>query len=114
MSITDKISKHYQSAIAGELKKYHCEEWDTDIYFRGTYPLKDEGKILQLQSEGKTVEALVESIVTKARTKDGQRMFMDADKVKLMNEADPMTVVKVASAINNGKITATQDQAAKE
>jgi hypothetical protein len=41
-------------------------------------------------------------------------MFTDADKVKLMNEADPMTVVRVASAINNGKITATQDQAAKE
>jgi len=52
--------------------------------------------------------------VTKARDKDGKRLFMDADRVKLMNEADPMTVVKVASAINNGRITATQDQAAKE
>jgi hypothetical protein len=114
MSITDKISKHYQSAIGGELTKYHCEEWDTDIYFRKTYPLKDEGKILALQAEGKTVEALVESIVTKARTKDGSKMFIDADKVKLMNEADPMTVVKVASAINNSRITATQDDAAKE
>lgn len=114
MSITDKISKHYQSAIGGELQKYHCKEWDTDIYFRGTYPLKDESKILELQTQGKTVEALVESIVTKARDKDGKRMFADADKVKLMNEADPMTVVKVASAINNGRITATQDTAAKE
>ena len=114
MSITDKISRHYQSAIGGELQKYHCEEWDTDIYFRGTYPLKDESKILELQAQGKTVEALVESIVTKARHKDGKKMFADADKVKLMNEADPMTVVKVASAINNGRITATQDTAAKE
>lgn len=114
MSITDKISKHYQSAIGGELQKYHCAEWDTDIYFRGTYPLKDESRILELQTQGKTVEALVESIVTKARTKDGKRMFVDADKIKLMNEADPMTVVKVASAINNGKVTATQEQAAKE
>jgi hypothetical protein len=114
MSITDKISKHYQSAIGGELQKYHCDEWDTDIYFRATYPLRDESKILELQAQGKTVEALVESIVTKARDKDGKRLFMDADRVKLMNEADPMTVVKVASAINNGRITATQDQAAKE
>ena len=114
MSITDKIAKHYQSAIGGEMKMYHCEEWGTDIYFRTTYPLKDEGKILELQSQGKTVEALVESIVTKARSKDGKSLFTDADKVKLMNEADPLTVVKVASAINNGKITATQDEAAKE
>jgi hypothetical protein len=114
MSVMDNISKHYQSAIGGEMESYHCEEWNTDIYFRKTYPLKDEAKILELQSQGKTVEALVESIVAKARTKDGKRMFHDADKVKLMNEADPQTVVKVASAINNARITATQESAAKE
>ena len=112
MSITEKIAKHYQTAIGGELIKYHVDEWETDIYFRSTYPLKDESKILQLQAEGKTVEALVESIVTKARSKDGKRLFMDADK--LMNEADPMTVVKVATAINNAKLTAQQASIAKE
>ena len=114
MSITEKIAKHYHTAIGGELIKYNVDEWETDIYFRSTYPLKDESKILQLQAEGKTVEALVESIVTKARSKDGKRLFMDADKVKLMNEADPMTVVKVATAINNAKLTAQQASIAKE
>ena len=39
--LTDKISKHYAKAISGELKKIHVEEWDTDIYCRTTYPLKD-------------------------------------------------------------------------
>ena len=34
--------------------------------------------------------------------------------LKLMNEADPMTVVKVASQINNAKLTATQESVAKE
>jgi len=114
MNITDKISKHYQSAIGGELQKIKCEEWDTEIYFRTTYPLKDESKILQLQTEGKTVEALVESIITKARDKDGKRLFHDADRIKLMNEADPKVVLKVATAINNAKATATQDSIAKE
>ena len=114
MNITDKISKHYQQSIGGELIKYHCEEWDCDIYYRNTYPLKDVAWILQLQSDGKTVEALVESIVIKARDKDGKRMFHDADRIKLMNEADPMTVVKVASQINNAKLTATQESVAKE
>ena len=114
MTITDKISKHYQSSIGGEMQKYKCEEWDTEIYFRTTYPLKDESKILQLQTEGKTVEALVESIVTKARDKDGNRLFHDTDKIKLMNEADPSVVIKVASAINNAKLTGTQDSIAKE
>ena len=114
MNITDKISKHYQSSIGGALQKIRCEEWDADIYFRTTYPLKDEAKILELQQQGKTVEALVESIVTKARDKDGKRLFHDADRIKLMNEADPQTVIKVASAINNAKVIATQESAAKE
>ena len=114
MQITDKIAKHYQSSIAGELKKYHVKEWDTDIYYRTTYPLKDEAKVLELQAQGKTIEALVESIITKARDKDGQRLFVDADKVKLMNEADPLVVVRVATTINNDRITATQASIAKE
>jgi hypothetical protein len=114
MSITDKISKHYQSSIAGEMQKYHCEEWDTDIYYRTTYPLKDEAKVLELQAQGKTIEALVESIITKAKDKDGKRLFHDADTVKLMNEADPLVVVRVATKINNAKLTATQDVLAKE
>ena len=114
MQITDKIAKHYQSSIAGELKKYHVKEWDTDIYYRTTYPLKDEAKVLELQAQGKTIEALVESIITKARDKNGQRLFVDADKVKLMNEADPLIVVKVATTINNDRITATQASIAKE
>ena len=69
---------------------------------------------MELQSQGKTVEALVESVVTKARTKDGKRMFHDADRIKLMNEADPQTVLKVATAINNAKVTATQESISKE
>jgi len=114
MNITDKISKHYQSSIGGELQKFKCEEWDCDIYFRTTYPLKDEAKIMQLTQEGKTVEALVESIVTKARDADGKRLFHDADRIKLMNEADPQVVIKVATAINNAKLTASQESIAKE
>jgi|TARA_R110000744_G_scaffold76798_1_gene152008 hypothetical protein len=114
MSITDKIAKHYQASISGELKKIHVEEWDTDIYCRTTYPLKDEATILQLQTEGKTVEAVVESIIVKARDKDGKRLFHDADRIKLMNEADPLVIIKVGGAINNAKLDLDQETASKE
>jgi hypothetical protein len=105
MNLTDKISQHYQSSIGGELKSIKVPEWETEIYFRTTYPLKEQGK---------TVEALVESIIRKAKTKDGKPLFHDADRIKLMNEADPMVVVKVATAINNAKIDFSQDSVAKE
>jgi hypothetical protein len=114
MSITDKIAKHYQSSISGDLKKIHVDEWDTDIYCRTTYPLKDEAKILELQTQGKTVEALVESIIVKARDKNGKRLFQDADRIKLMNEADPTVIIKVGGAINNAKIDLDQETASKE
>ena len=114
MTITSKIAKHYQNAIGGELKKYHCEEWDTDIFYRTTYPLKDEAKVLELQAAGKTIEAVIESIIVKARDKNGKRLFHDADRIKLMNEADPLVVVKVGTAINKAKLTVNQETIAKE
>ena len=110
----DNIGKHYQSSIAGEMKKIHVEEWGTDIYCRTTYPLKDEAKVMELQAAGKTIEAVVESIIVKSRDKDGKRLFHDADRIKLMNEADPLVVVKVGTAINNAKISGDQETIAKE
>ncbi len=114
MSITDKISKHYANSISGDMKKIHVEEWDTDIYCRTTYPLRDEAKVIELQSQGKTIEAVVESIIVKARDKNGKKLFHDADRIKLMNEADPMVVIKVGSLINNVKLSLDQETVAKE
>ena len=60
------------------------------------------------------VDALVESIVVKARTKDGKRLFADADRLTLMNEADPAVIIKIAGAINNANIKLAKEQIAKE
>ena len=81
---------------------------------RKTYPLKDEAKVLELQANGKTIEALVESILVKARNKEGKRLFQDTDRTMLMNESDPTVVVQVATQINNARLQLTQEQAAKE
>lgn len=114
MTITNKISEHFQTAIKGELQKYHCKEWGSDIYFRTTYPFRDEAKIVELASKGMVVEALVETVLVKARDAEGKRLFIDADRAKLMNEADPAVIIKIATAINNAKISATPEAIAKE
>jgi len=113
-SLTDKIGKHYQSAIAGELHKYHCEEWGIDIYFRTTHSFKDEAKIVELASKGLVVDALVETVLVKSRDADGKRLFTDADRIKLMNEADPAVIIKISTAINNAKIESMPEAIAKE
>lgn len=114
MTITTKVSEHYQKAIGGEMSKYHCEEWGTDIYYRTTYAFRDEAKIVELASKGMVVEALVETVLVKARDAEGKRLFQDADRAKLMNEADPNVIIKVATAINNAKISASPEAIAKE
>lgn len=113
-SLTDKIGKHYQTAIAGELKKYHCEEWGLDIYFRTTHSFKDEAKIVELASKGQVVDALVETVLVKSRDADGKRLFAEADRIKLMNEADPAVIIKISTAINNAKIESMPEAIAKE
>jgi hypothetical protein len=109
-----KIQDHYKSAISGDLMKYHCEEWNSNIYFRKTYPFKDEARVIELQAQGKTAEALATSLVLKARKADGSKMFAEADITTLMNEADPMVIVKVAAAINSAKLEAPVESIAKE
>lgn len=114
MTITTKVSEHYQKAISGEMEKYHCEEWGTDIYFRTTYAFRDETKIVELASKGMVVEALVETVLVKSRDAEGKRLFLDADRAKLMNEADPNVIIKIATVINNAKISANPEAIAKE
>lgn len=109
-----KIQDHYKSAIGGDLMKYHCKEWNSDIYYRKTYPFKEEAKVIELQSQGKTVEALCVALVNKARDKDGKRLFNDPDVVTLMNEADPAVIIKVASVINSGMPVVSVEDIAKE
>jgi len=100
MSVLDKATQHFRSKLDGSLTKVRVDEWDTDVYFYPTTPLKDESSILKLQQEGKTVEALVQSLIVKARNADGSKMFAPADRVILMNEVDPKVIIKIAGAIN--------------
>ena len=100
MSVLDKATQHFRSKLDGSLEKIRVDEWDTDVYFYPTAPLKDESSILKLQQEGKTVEALVQSLIVKCRNADGSKMFATADRVTLMNEVDPRVIIRVASLIN--------------
>ena len=110
----EKISQHYQSAIAGGLDKIVIKEWDMEVYCKKTYPFKDEAKIIELQSQGKTVEALVETLIVKALDKEGKRIFRDPDRINLMNEADPAVIIKVAGAINNAGMRIPGEALVKE
>ena len=99
--ILDKATAHFRNQISGEMKSFEVPEWESKVYFKTVTNLREEGRILELSQQGKTVEALVESIILRSRHEDGTKMFSQADKSTLMNEVDPKVLIRIVGEINN-------------
>jgi hypothetical protein len=108
--ILEKATSHFREKLSAEMKSIDVPEWGGKIHFKTVITLKEQGKMIELASQGKTVEALIESLIVKARNEDGSRMFTMADKVTLMNEVDPQIIIRVVGEIN----AATDDVASME
>jgi len=98
--ILDNATAHFRNQISGEMGKVFVPEWDDTIYFKAANTLKEEGKLIELAQQGKTIEALVETLVMKARNADGTKMFGLADKMIFMNEVDPQVLIRVVGEMN--------------
>jgi hypothetical protein len=96
----DKATAHFRNKIGGEMRKVTVPEWETDIYFRESNTLKEEAKLIELAQQGKTVEALVETLITKARNQDGTKMFTPMDKIVFMNEVDSNILIRIVGEMN--------------
>ena len=102
-TVLQKATSHFRTQLDGTLRELEVPEWECKIYYYPTSSFKDESSVLKLQQEGKTVEALVQSLVVKCRNADGTKMFQTADRVTLMNEVDPKVIIRVAGVINAGE-----------
>lgn len=96
----DKITGHFRNKISGEMSSIYVEEWDLKIYYKNSNTLQEESKLIELAQKNKTVEALVETLIIKARNEDGTKMFKPAERTVLMNEADPATLIKAVADMN--------------
>lgn len=105
----DLVKKHFQSKISGALNKHHVPEWGIDVYYRSTTTLKQEAKIVELTSQGKTVEALVEAIIAKSLDETGKALFSPYDKSVLMNEADPTVILNLSRVLNGADLPTVED-----
>lgn len=101
MSVLNKATQHYKDQLTGNLRKIEIPEWDSTIYVKPVSTLAEEQKIVQLHSEGKLVEAMVESVISKACDADGKKVFKAADRITLMREVNPEVLMRVAGQINN-------------
>lgn len=99
-NILKNATNHFRTKIGGEMLSVEVPEWDATIYFKNTNSLKEEGQLIKLAQKGETVEALVETLLIKAKDKDGKRLFVPADKTVFMNEVDPDVIIRVVGEIN--------------
>ena len=109
MTIQDNIKSHFKEKLSADMKKMSIPEWKTDIYYKGTYSFATESKIITLQQQNKTVEALVESVILKALDPDGNKMFQNGDRHMLMYEADPAVLLRVATELNTASSLGDED-----
>jgi hypothetical protein len=98
--ILEKATAHFREKISGDLKHVYVPEWDVKVYFKKAISLREQSKLVELSQQGKTVEALVESLIVKARNEDGTKMFNMPDKVTLLNEVDPSVIIRLVGEIN--------------
>jgi hypothetical protein len=97
----DKMTAHFRNKISGELKSIKVPEWDLEIFFKTANTLEEEGRMIKLAQDGKTIEALVETLIVKARDKDGKKLFKMADRPTFMNEVDPQVLIRVVGDMNS-------------
>jgi len=100
VSVLQNATNHYKRQISGAMKSFHVPEWDCEIYYRPVQTLRAEAEVVELTKSGKTVEALVMTIINKARDEEGNPLFTKHDKASFMNEIDPQVVLRVATQIN--------------
>jgi len=100
-SVIQTATAHFRTKISGDMQHIVVPEWgDAKIYFKSSNTLTEESRLLNLAQQGKTVEALVETLITKARKEDGTKMFNIHDKATFMNEVDPTVVIRVCGDMN--------------
>ena len=98
--ILEKATAHFREKLSSAMKSVYVPEWDCKIYFKSTMTLKEQSKLVELATSGKTVEAQVETLIAKARNEDGSKMFAMPDKMTFMNEVDPQIIIRIVGEIN--------------
>ena len=107
--VLQKAAAHFREQLNNPMDSVEVPEWGTRIWYKRVTTLKEESRIMELTTQGKTVEALVESIILRARNEDGSRMFNTADRVTMMNEVDPKVIVRIAGAMNGVQLDSNED-----
>jgi len=102
MSMIDKATTHFETVLAqGLLGPIKVPEWENaEIYYKPSTTMYEQSKIIELTQGGKATEALIQTLIMRARDKDGKTVFGSQDKHKLMRSVDPKIILTIVTAMN--------------
>lgn len=101
--VLDAAMAHFKDVLSQGLKgPITVKEWGgVNIYYKPATSFHQEAKIVELQAQGKTVEALVQTLITRALDENGKPIFNLADKPELMRAVDPNVILRIITEIND-------------
>tara|TARA_R110000744_G_scaffold244960_5_gene361730 strand:- start:1343 stop:1702 length:360 start_codon:yes stop_codon:yes gene_type:complete len=101
-TVLEKAKSHMRTKIGGGLKgPVVVTEWETEVWYKPATTFHQESKVIELQQAGKTVEALVQTLINRALDENGKNLFRVADKQDLMRGVDPAVILRVIAAMND-------------
>lgn len=104
--LIDRATAHFEQVLSQGLQgPINVPEWDVDIYYKPSTTLFEESKIIELTQQNKTTDALVQTLIMRARDKEGKLLFGAEDKLKLMRNADPKVILSVVTKFTSDEET---------
>jgi hypothetical protein len=101
-TVLDKAKSHFREKISGGLKgPVDVPEWECQVWYKPATSFHQESKVIELQQAGKTVEALVHTLISRALDENGKPIFKIVDKHDLMRSVDPAVILRVIQSMND-------------
>ena len=102
MTVLNTAKEHFKEIANQGQGHIDIPEWKTTVYWRiSGLNFAQQSKVIELQSKGKSAEALVEMMIMRALDSEGNRMFKLAEKSEIMREVDPNMILKVVTAMGD-------------
>ena len=105
-SILDRARNQFRARMGDELRVLEVPEWpDEDghpskIYFRPVLNFLEQEEITQLVDQRKKMEAIVRTLIIRARDSDGKALFRKDQRVELMRQCDPDVISRIVMEMN--------------
>ena len=105
MSAIDKAKAHYKEVLSAGLQgPIRVPEWDAEIYYKPSANFSQQAQVIELHQAGKSVEALVMTLILRALDSEGKALFSKANKAELMKSVDPDVIVRIVDEINDHEV----------